>query len=184
MLKFSKMPLLFLLLRRALVLMATASILLFNTSAIAADQVVLKYRIFRESISVEELSTFAETGELSKSLRINLALARQDPKAVRRYLTQPVKVNVVLLDRLLNSPVGNLILDEVTEVVHTPSGKADRQALRSALVISASRDSNISLIEIIQNYPTQVVQVEGDRLESAYRQLRRLGGGLQDLLRG
>ena len=178
------MPLLFLSLRRALVLMATASILLFNTSAIAADQVVLKYRIFRESISVEELSTFAETGELSKSLRINLALARQDPIAVRRYLTEPVKVNVVLLDRLLNSPVGNLILNEVTEVVHTPSGKADRQALRSALVISASRDSNISLIEIIQNYPTQVVQVEGDRLESAYRQLRRLEGRLQDLLRG
>lgn len=182
MLKFSKMPLLFLSLRRVLVLMATASILLFNTSAIAADQVVLKYRIFRESISVEELSAFAETGELSKSLRINLALARQDPKAVRRYLTQPVKVNLVLLDRLLNSPVGNLILDEITEVVHTPSGKADRQALRSALVISASRDSNISLIEIIQNYPTQVVQVEGDRLESAYRQLRRLEGRLQDLL--
>jgi hypothetical protein len=184
MLKFSKMPLLFLLLRRALVLMATANILLFNTSVIAADQVVLKYRILRKSISVEELSAFAKTGELSKSLRINLALAQQDPKAVRRYLTQPVKVNVVLLDRLLNSPVGNLILDEVTEVVHTPSGKADRQALRSALVISASRDSNISLIEIIQNYPTQVVQVEGDRLESAYRQLRRLGGRLQDLLRG
>lgn len=177
------MPLLFLSLRRALALMATASILLFNTSAIAADQVVLKYRIFRESISVEELSAFAETGELSNSLRINLALARQDPKAVRRYLTQPVKVNVVLLDRLLNSPVGNLVLDEVSEVVHTPSGKADRQALRSALVISASRDSNISLIEIIQNYPTQAVQVEGDRLESAYRQLRRLGGRLQDLLR-
>jgi hypothetical protein len=184
MLNFSRMLLLFLSLRRALVLMATASILLFSTSAIAADQVVLKYRIFRESISVEELSAFAETGELSKSLRINLALARQDPKAVRRYLTQPVKINVVLLDRLLNSPVGNLILNEVTEVVHTPSGKADRQALRSALVISASRDSNISLIEIIQNYPTQVVQVEGDRLESAYRQLRRLEGRLQDLVGG
>ncbi len=93
------MLLLFLSLRRALVLMATTSILLFSTSAIAADQVVLKYRIFRESISVEELSAFAETGELSKSLRINLALARQDPKAVRRYLTEPVKVNVILLDQ-------------------------------------------------------------------------------------
>lgn len=183
----------FLPLRRASVLVAGLTILLFSSSmmlpwgvhqAIAAEQVVLKYRIFRESISVEELSAFAETGELSKSLRINLALARQDPKAVRRYLTEPVKVNLLLLDRLLNSPVGNLVLDQVSEVVHTPSGKADRQALRSALVISASRDSNISLIEVIQNYPTQAVQVEGDRLESAYRQLRRLGGRLQDLLRG
>ncbi len=185
------MRLLFLSLRRALVLTASASILLSSTilipnwglrEAIAAEQVVLKYRIFRESIAVEELSTFAQTGELSKSLRINLALARQDPKAVRRYLTEPVKVNPVLLDRLLNSPAGNFVLDQVSQVVHTPSGKADRQALRAALIVSASRNNDISLIEIIQNYPTQVVQVEGDRLETAYRQLRRLGGRLPELL--
>jgi len=54
-----------------------------SSSAIAAEQVVLKYRIFRESISVEELTTFAETGELSTSLRLNFALARQNPKVVR-----------------------------------------------------------------------------------------------------
>lgn len=166
-----------------LVLVASVSILLVSSRAIAAEQVVLKYRIFRESISVEELSTFAETGELSKSLRINFALARQDPKAIRQYLTQPVKVNVVFLDRVLNSPVGNVILDQVSQVIHTPSRGADRQAMRSALVISA-RDNNITLLETIQNYPTSQVQVEGDRLESAYRQLRRLEGRLQDLLGG
>lgn len=176
------MRLLFLSVRHALVLMASATILLSSTSAIAAERVVLKYRVFRESISVEELTTFAERGDLSRSLRINLALARQDPKAVRRYLTEPVKVNPVLLDRLLNSSIGNLILDEVSQVIHTPSGRADRQALRAALVVSASRNGDISLIETIQNYPTQEVQVEGDRLESAYRQLRRLRGRLPDLL--
>lgn len=167
-----------------LVLVVSVGILLFSSSAIAAEQVVLKYRIFRESISVEELSTFAETGELSKSLRINFALARQDPKAIRQYLTQPVKVNVVFLDKVLNSPVGNVILDQVSEVIHTPSRGANRQAMRSALVISARDDNNITLLETIQNYPTSQVQVEGDRLETAYRQLRRLEGRLQDLLGG
>lgn len=186
------MRLLFLSLPRTLILIAAFSGILLSSSsamplwglreAIAAEQVVLKYRVFRESISVEELSTFAETGELSTSLRINLALAQQDPKKVRRYLTEPVKVNLVLLDRVLNSPVGNVVLDQVSQVVHTPSRRADRQALRSALILSASSDSNISLIETIQNYPTSEVEVEGDRLEAAYRQLRRLGGRLQDLL--
>lgn len=168
--------------RLGLVLVVNTSILLFSSSAIAAEQVVLKYRIFRESLSVKELSTFAETGELSKSLRINFALARQDPKVIRQYLIQPVKVNVVFLDRVLNSPVGNIILDQVSQVIHTASRGADRQAMRSALVLSARDDNNITLLETIQNYPTSQVQVEGDRLESAYRQLRRLGGRLQDLL--
>lgn len=65
-----------------LVLAVSAAILLFSSSAIAADQFMLKYRIW-ESISVEELTTFAETGELSTSLRLNFALARQNPKVSR-----------------------------------------------------------------------------------------------------
>ncbi len=45
----------------------------------------------------------------------------------------------------------------------------------------------MSLIEIIKNYPTNEVEVDGvvyrrrHRLESAYRQLRRLQTSLQDL---
>ncbi len=185
------MPLL-LLLRRSLVLSVILAIGLSSGSAFAAEQVLLKYRIFRESISVKELANFAQTGELSTSLRVNLALAKQNPKVIRQYLTESVAVNPILLDRVLNSPIGNVVLDQISEAIHTPSRKADRQALRAALILSASRDypegsarsnrNNISLIEIIQNYPTSEVEVEGEVLERAYRQLRQLGGNLQDLL--
>lgn len=102
-----------------------------------------KYRIWRESISVEELATFAETG-VSTSLP-KLALARQDPKIFRRYLTQPIKVNPVLLDRLLNSQIENILLDEISQV-HTPFCRANNQALRSAVIISASGDRQITVI--------------------------------------
>lgn len=59
-------------------------------------------------------------------------------------------------------------------MVHTPSRRAGQQALRSALVLSANDDGQITLTEILENYPTAVVEVEGDRLESAYRLLQRL----------
>ena len=171
----------FLGLRRALVLVGSTYFLLLSPPVFAAEQVVLNYGIFRESLSVEELSTFAQTGELSRSLRVNFALARQDPKAIRQYLTEPVKVNLVFLDRVLNSRIGNIILDQISQVIYTPSRKADRQALRAALVLSASQDGQVSLIEIIENYPTNEVEVDGKRLEGAYRQLRRLQTSLQDL---
>ncbi|MHC5733734.1 alpha/beta hydrolase [Nostoc sp.] len=177
----------FLGLRRVLVLVGSIYLLFLPTPAFAAEQVVLKYGIFRESLSVEELSTFAQTGELSRSLRVNLALARQDPKAIRQYLTEPMKVNPVFLDKVLNSQIGNIILDQISQVIFTPSRRADRQALRAALVLSASQDGQVSLIEIIKNYPTNEVEVDGvvyrrrHRLESAYRQLRRLQTNLQDL---
>ena len=185
------MPFLSSFLRRSLILSIALAIALSGGRAFAAEQVVLKYRIFRSSISVKELTNFAQTGELSTSLRVNLALAKQNPKAIRQYLTQPVAVNIRLLDRLLNSPVGNVVLDQISEAIHTPSRKADRQALRAALILSASRDypdssgqnsrNTISLIEIIQNYPTSEVEVEGEVLERAYRQLSQLAKTLQDL---
>ncbi len=169
-------------LRRFLLITTLCGVFFCSLPAFAAEQVVLKYRVFRESLSVKELTTFADTGKLSTLLRVNLTLAQQDPKKVRRYLTEPVKVNVVILDRVLNSPVGNVILDQISQVIHTPSRKADRQAMRSALMLSASKDSDIKLIEIINNYPSTEVEVDGDNLEKAYRQLRRLQGSLQNIL--
>lgn len=173
---------LLLLLKQTVVLMTSAGVLLSTNHALlsskanAAEQVRLNYRIFRQSIAVEELSTFAKTGKLSTSMRSNLASSKQDPKVIRQYLTYPVGVDVVFLDRVLNSPVGNLILNQFSEVIHTPSRRANPQALRAALVTSASRDNAITLMEIIQNYPTSQVEVNGDRLEGVYRQFLRLTG--------
>lgn len=177
---------------RSLLLSLIITFSLSNGSVFAAENVLIKYRIFRESIPVKDLANFAQTGELSTSLRVNLALAKQEPKVIRGYLTETVTVNPVLLDRVLNSPLGNVVLDRIGEAIHTPSRKADRQALRAALILSASSDrssgsvksdpKNVSLIEIIQNYPASEVEVEGEVLERAYRQLRQLGGNVQDLL--
>lgn len=164
------------LLLRRLILGSTASavILLFSQNAQAADSVVLKYRILRESVSVTELSTFAKTGELSPSLRAYLAMAKRDPSELRRALTNEVKVNPVLLYAMLTSPIGESILDRVSQVVHTPGNAANRESLRSAIVGAALKDGKISLIEALENYPTPEVQVEGDRLAEVLGQLRKL----------
>ena len=163
-------------LRYQLLLSAIATILLFTPRALAAEQVVLKYKIFRASLSVRELTIFTETGELSSSLEAYLDMGKQNPTNVRRTLISPVNVDLIFLDRLLNSSVGNILLDRVSLAVHTPSNRANRQALRAALVLSASDDGQLTLMEIIQKYPTREVHVEGDRLLKAYNTLQRLAG--------
>lgn len=159
------------------------ALLLPLSPAWAAESVLLKFLIFRESISVSELSTFAETGELSPTLNAYMAMSKQDPQNVQAILTQSVPVNLIMMDRVLNTPVGDIILDRLSEAIHTPSNQANRQALRSALVLSASGDNQITLMEVIENYPTSEVHVEGDRLLEAYSQLSRLSGRLQDILK-
>lgn len=170
------------LIRYCLIIAASMCVFSTTTPVFAAEQIVLKYRVFRQSFPVKELSTLADTGQPSLTLRAALVLAKQDPQKVRNYLTAPVPVNPVILDRVLNSPVGNVILDQMSQVIHTPTRKADRQAMRSALVLSAAKDNDIKLIEVIRNYPTTEVEVDGDNLEKAYRQLRSLQGSLQNIL--
>ncbi|WP_013321719.1 alpha/beta hydrolase [Gloeothece verrucosa] len=137
----------------------------------AAETIILKYSVLRESISVPELSNFVKTGELSSSLKAYLVLAKKNPEQLRQALTDPVKVDGVVLSQILNSFPGEFLLDQVSEVIHTPSKRSSRQALRSALVSSALPDNNVRLIEVLENYPTSEVNVEGDRLVDAYRSI-------------
>lgn len=175
--------------RWTLFLAASAGILFYSTAASAAEKVVLKYSAIRMTLPLSELEIFAETGQMSPALEMLLGKAKKDPQAVRRYLTKPVKVSQQVLDRTLNSQVGEIVLDEVGQVIRTPSGSENREALRTALVQSAANDNEITLIEAMKNYPTTEVYVEGDRLVEAYTKLvalsENLGGvseRLQDIL--
>lgn len=150
-------------------------------NAEAAETVILKYKILRESISVPELKTLAQTGELSPSLKVYLLLAKKKPEELRDALTKPVTVDGVVLSKVLNSFPGEFLLDQVSEVIHTPSDRSSRQALRSALVNSALADNKIRLIEVLENYPTSEVHVEGDRLADAYRSIDNVVGRLPKL---
>lgn len=163
-------------------LAAGLSLWLLPFQAIAAEKVVLNYKIFQETVSVEDLATLAETGQPSPALSRYLRLAGKTPEEVQQPLAQEVKISPVLLDRVLNSWLGEGLLDQLGQVFRTPSGQANRQALRSALVLSASGDSTITLIEVIQNYPTTELYVDGDRLVDAYNQLNSLEQKLQNLL--
>ncbi len=159
-----------------------AAMILASVPALAAERVVLKYKILRESVSVSDLTTFADTGQASPDLQTYFRLSKQNPEAVQRSLTRQVSVSPVLLDRILNSPLGNGALDQLGQAIQTPKGGAERQALRSALVLSASGDGKVSILEILQKYPTEEVVVNGDRVEGAYRQLNQLAERLRNPL--
>jgi len=169
-------------LRQVLAVGLTAGILLTSSNAIAAEQVVLKYKVLREKISVRELTRLTETGTPSPALAAYLKLAGKNPEDIRQPLTQVVRVNPLLLDRVINSWVGNAVLDQMSQAIHTPSNQANRQALRAAITLSATPDGKLTLMEVLQNYPITEVEVEGDRLVAAFRQLSRLSGSLENLL--
>jgi hypothetical protein len=138
----------------------------------AAERVVLKYGILQAPVSVAELTRLAETGEVSFALAAYLRLANRNPEELRRALNQEVLVQGRLLEGLLDSFAGKFLLERAGEIVGTPSGDENSQALRSAMVVSALPDGRVTLLEILQNYPTQDLHVNGDRLVEITQTLR------------
>jgi hypothetical protein len=111
---------------------------------------------------------------MSSSLRAYLNLANQNPDLVRNVLTKEIPINGVLLSQILNSKPGEIFLDLVATYIQTPTGKASRESLRGAFITSALPDNNIRLIEILENYPTPEIHVEGDRLVELYTSIQKV----------
>lgn len=138
--------------------------LLWGTRTPAAERIVLQYGFMSGSVAIEDLETLAETGETSWELRAYLLLANQKPETLRQVLTQEVAVNGKLLEGLLTTPPGEIILDQVGDVLHNRENEDNSQALRSAIVDSALPDGKITLLEVLQNYPSDEIHVNGDRV--------------------
>ncbi|NEQ64066.1 MAG: alpha/beta hydrolase, partial [Symploca sp. SIO2D2] len=100
---------------------------------------------------------------------------------LRDALTQEVKIDGVLLYRALNNPAGELLLNKVSQIIRTPSNRANVPSLRSALVTSALEDNQITLLEVLQNYPTSEVVVEGERLVEAVEELNNMSQTIEKL---
>jgi len=159
---------------QALFLGVSCSILLYSTNANAAERVVLKYGNFRGPVSVKELNQFVQTGQTTPTLGAYLKASGQNPALARKALTAGIKADPGFLNSLLSSWAGPILLDQVGEVVHPSSNQADDQGLRSALSQSINQSGEVTLLRAIQNYPTDSVEIEGDRLIPVYRRLSGL----------
>ncbi len=144
------------------------------SAAEAAEQVLLRYRGFSRTVAVEDLAILAESGEAPEELASLLDAAGQQPAELRSLLVDELTASPVLLDKALNSRPGEWMLDGLGDAVHPPSGEASRQALRAAIVLSAADDNTITLLEILENYPTREVVLEVEQIQSAYNRLSAL----------
>ena len=137
------------------------AIFLSSNRVDAASEIIFTYGGATQSVALSELQDFADTGEISPSLDFLLNFSRQNPFLMRWILRQEFPANTKLIYDLLNTAPGEYVLSQTSSVVSSKSQRANVKALRGALVSSASNDDVISLIELLENYPTQQVYVDG-----------------------
>ena len=137
----------------------------------AAETVIFTHGGATQSVSVEELQTFATTGEISSSIDTILKFGNQNPFIVRWILKQQFPANTKLIYDLLNTAPGEHALSQTGEVVSAKSKRANVKALRGTLIAAASDDNLISSLELLEKYPTKEVYIHGKSLAKVQENL-------------
>ncbi|OBQ10091.1 MAG: dienelactone hydrolase [Anabaena sp. LE011-02] len=145
-----------------------------NTSAQAADTVVIRYGPLEESVSLEELKKSTETGKLPASLA---TYTKRMTEEQRRFLVEGLKIripiNVITLDRLINTQIGTTILSDVSTAI-SRRDQAGLQAMKGGLVLGANSPQGLSILSFIAAYPSQRLEIN---LPQALTVARSLNGG-------
>lgn len=152
------------------------------TPAVASEEVTLTYGAFARSIPINEFETLASTGKATGVLKELLKLAKEDPAEAQQFLTYNVNVDAITVDGALNTAPGKFLLSELAKVVHTHNDRSNVQALRSALVLSASQNDGITLLEVLQNYPTTALYIDGIQLKKDIKETKSLLGSVHNYL--
>ena len=127
----------------------------------AAENLVFVSGGFRRSIPVDDLAVLASTGRAQGLLADLLRFSRQKPEEVAKLLNQSLNMPVVLVSRLLNTRIGEAILERVAKIVYPlQASEVGLQALRAAIVLGlAEGNGSINAISFLRAYPTSELAV-------------------------
>ena len=81
---------------------------------LASEEIIFKYGAATQSVSLTELQTFADTGEMSSSLDFLLKFSQQNPQLIRWILRQQFPADTKLIYDLLNTAPGEYVLTQTS----------------------------------------------------------------------
>ena len=131
----------------------------------AAEKIRLSYGLLNFSLSVESLKIYAETGKITPEFEfytkfLNERLLLQ----LRHWLQKDWDRNFIELHKYTHSPQGEELLQEIGNVVTTHSQTNGFYALRGALIQAASQSEDWTILDVIQQFPTEYMQINTKEL--------------------
>jgi predicted dienelactone hydrolase len=138
---------------------------LFLTTPIpAAERISLYYGPLGRSFSLTDLETFADTGELHGTLKFFLSRFSPERRSqIQTVLKSPFPVKATMFDRFAYTSSGERLLQEIGDIVQSPSRQNGMRGLRSAMTLAADNPAGVSILSFLQQFPTDI-RVDVQRL--------------------
>ncbi|MEM9904705.1 MAG: alpha/beta fold hydrolase [Cyanobacteria bacterium P01_D01_bin.44] len=127
------------------------------TAAQAAEQIVLKIGPISQTVYVQDLETFAQTGEVPNRLRMYQSALTPE---VRQLLGNRLALDPAMSDRMIEdvlaSANGEMLLDTLTSIAPDLTLAQLQGAIREA----ANHADGFSVINILRSIPQETVEVD------------------------
>ncbi len=129
-----------------------------------AERIYITYGPVEFSLPIAALELYAREGKINQELAGYASYL--DPKQLeqlRNVLITRVDVTPVAIAQFLYSPQGEIILNRVGEVIQTKAGQSGFYAIRAALIKAAADPEGLTLLKVLQEFPTYGIQVNSAR---------------------
>lgn len=167
---FRLLPLLF------LVGLNTTPGLLQPKSALSAERITLEAGLLRRSLPIQSLRTFADTGRVDRGLEFYARFAGENAmNQLRVALQRRFQVSAVVVSRLSYSPLGEDALRRIGAVIRTDSGINGFHAIRGAWLKAASNPNGFTIVDFMEAFPANSVQISIARLLELQQLLSSIG---------
>lgn len=134
-------------------------------SALSAEKIRFVYGMFNCSLSVETLETYATTGEITDEFKFYAKFLDDETLAqLRHWLQKKFYRDRVSIYRYTKSNEGEEILQDIGSVVSTHSQRNGFYALRSAVIQAAGEGESWTILDVIDEFPTDNLQIDTKEL--------------------
>ncbi len=151
-------------------LLSTTTLLLVNTSAEATDIVDIKYKDTEMSIKTKELKKFSRTGEIPPRLQQFFNDTEQVPEFLSSLLAKEIYLSRSLVNDVLDSTTGQFFLLKLNQTINASSSTEDLEALKKTIIKAYNNDRELSVLELLENYPQRRLKVDLTNLEGTYNE--------------
>lgn len=153
-------------------LLSLSAIALTPLPGLAAEAVHFDFRLLGRSVPTASLAHFAETGEADAALAPYLRrLTPEQKDGLREALTATQPVDIVRLSQWFYSPIGEQILLFAGDLIQTEGRLNGQKAIRAALLAAAAEDGEISLLDVIEHFPTHDLRFDLNQALTVVRQV-------------
>ena len=139
----------------------TSLTLLAASAALGAERTEFFVGPFEPVIWVEDLEILAADGTVTERFsRFANRLDEQQLQSLKTFLNASLDVDLTTVSQVFYWQVGERFLDRIGQVVQTNNFLNGSRALRAALIFSAADGDGITVLELLQEYPLDVIQLD------------------------